>query len=122
MKQKKTIYNLYIYHDDIFLANFKTTTNDIFLLNKYLSEDLIRGGMKKGYTIPFQILVHNEFADMIKKQRINCEKIRASDLKMLLHSQMALHRFGEKDTDDFLFLKKKITKSKNGFNLQTKVQ
>ena len=122
MKQKKTIYNLYIYHDDIFLANFKTTTNDIFLLNKNLSEDLIRGGMKKGYTIPFQILVHNEFADMIKKQRINCEKVRASDLRMLLSSQMALHRFGKKSSDDFLFLKKKVVKKQNGSHLQTKVQ
>ena len=110
MNKKKTIYNLYIYHNDIFLAKFKTTTDDIFLLNKYLSEDLIRGGMEKGFTIPYQILVHIEFADMIKKQRINCEKVRASDLKMLLHSQMALHRFGKKDTTDFLFLKKKLVK------------
>tara|TARA_R110002012_G_scaffold129064_1_gene281427 strand:+ start:468 stop:824 length:357 start_codon:yes stop_codon:yes gene_type:complete len=113
MKQKK-IYNLYLYHNDVFLAKYKTTTNDIFLLNKYLSENLIRDGMKKGFTIPYQILIHNEFANMIKKQRINCHKVRASDLKMLLHSQMALHRFGKKSTDDFLFLKKKISKSKNG--------
>ena len=110
MNKKKTIYNLYLYHNDVFLAKYKTTTNDIFLLNKYLSENLIRHGMKKGFTIPYQILVHIEFADMIKKQRINCEKVRASDLKMLLHSQMALHRFGKKDTTDFLFLKKKLVK------------
>jgi hypothetical protein len=121
MKQK-TIYNLYLYHNEIFLAKYKTTTNDIFLLNKYLSENIIRDGMKKGFTIPYQILIHNEFADMIKKQRINCHKVRASDLRMLLHSQMALHRFGKKSTDDFLFLKKKISKSKNGSHLQTKVQ
>ena len=110
----KKIYNLYIYHNDIFLAKFKTTTNDISKLNKYLSEDLIRGGMEKGYTIPYQILVHYQFAEMIAKQRENCQKVRASDLMMLLHSQMALHRFGKKDTNDFLFLKKKVRKNING--------
>ena len=114
MNPKKTIYNLYIYHNDIYLGKYKTTTNDIYKLNKYLSEDLIRGGMEKGYTIYHQTLVHNEFADMIAKQRINCEKVRASDLLMLLHSQMALHRFGKKDTTDFLFLKKKVSKHING--------
>ena len=103
----KRIYNLYIYHDNIYIAKFKTTTNDMTKLNKYLSEDLIRGGMRKGFNIPFQILIHNEFADMIRRQRINCEKVRSTDLKMLLSSQMALHRFGKKSTDDFLFLKKK---------------
>ena len=113
MKNKK-IYNLYIYHNDVFLARFKTTTNDMSKLNKYLSEDLIRGGMEKGFSIPYQILVHNEFADMIYKQRINSQKVRASDLMMLLHSQMALHRFGKKDTNDFLFLKKKVRKNKHG--------
>ena len=110
----KKIYNLYIYHNDIFLAKFKTTTNDMSKLNKYLSEDLIRGGMEKGYTIPYQILVHYQFAEMIAKQRENCQKVRASDLMMLLHSQMALHRFGKKDTNDFLFLKKKVRKNING--------
>ena len=100
----KTIYNLYIYHNDTFLAKFKTTTNDMTKLNKYLSEDLIRGGMDKGFTIPHQILVHTEFAEMIYKQRINCQKVRASDLMMLLHSQMALHRFNKKSTEDFLLL------------------
>ena len=119
---KKTIYNLYIYHKDVFLAKFKTTTNDMSILNKYLSEDLIRGGMEKGFTIPFQIAVHYEFAEMIYKQRINSQKVRASDLRILLNSQMALHRFGKKSSDDFLFLKKKLRKSKNGINLQTKVQ
>tara|TARA_R110002020_G_scaffold267971_1_gene483157 strand:- start:1105 stop:1464 length:360 start_codon:yes stop_codon:yes gene_type:complete len=114
MNPKKTIYNLYIYHNDIYLGKYKTTTDDIFLLNKYLSEDLIRGGMEKGYTIYHQILVHYEFAEMIAKQRINCEKVRSSDLLMLLHSQMALHRFGKKDTTDFLFLKKKVGKNING--------
>ena len=107
MNPKKTIYNLYLYHNDIYLGKYKTTTNNIFLLNKYLSEDLIRGGMEKGFTIPLQTIVHQEFADIICKQRINCEKVRSSDLRMLLHSQMALHRFGKKDTTDFLFLKKK---------------
>ena len=110
----KKIYNLYIYHNDVYLAKFKTTTNDMTKLNKYLSESLIRGGMEKGYGINEQILIHTEFADMIYKQRINCEKVRASDLMMLLHSQMALHRFNKKSTDDFLFLKKKVRKSKNG--------
>tara|TARA_R110001599_G_scaffold348736_1_gene576263 strand:- start:401 stop:760 length:360 start_codon:yes stop_codon:yes gene_type:complete len=118
----KRIYNLYIYHDNIYIGKFKTTTNDMTKLNKYLSEDLIRGGMQKGFTIPYQILIHNEFAEMIRRQRINCEKVRASDLMMFLHSQMALHRFGQKSTDDFLFLKKKLCKNKNGSNLQTKVQ
>jgi len=118
----KKIYNLYIYHKHTYLAKFKTTTNDMTKLNKYLSEDLIRGGMEKGFTIPYQIIVHNEFADMIYKQRINCEKIRASDLMMLLHSQMALHRFNKKSSDDFLFLKKKVRKSKNGCIQQTKIQ
>jgi len=116
------IYNLYLYHNHTYLAKFKTTTNDMFKLNKYLSEDLIRGGMEKGYTIPYQILIHQEFANMIYKQRINCEKVRASDLMMLLHSQMALHRFGKKSTDDFLFLKKKVRKIKNGCIQQTKIQ
>ena len=110
----KKIYNLYIYHNDVYLAKFKTTTNDMTKLNKYLSESLIRGGMEKGFGIKEQILVHTEFAEMIYKQRINCEKVRASDLMMLLHSQMALHRFNKKSTDDFLFLKKKVRKSKNG--------
>ena len=119
---KKTIYNLYLYHKDTYLATFKTTTNDMTKLNKYLSETLIRGGMEKGYTIQDQILVHTEFAEMIYKQRKNCEKVRASDLMMLLHSQMALNRFGKKSTEDFLFLKKKVRQSKNGCNKQTKIQ
>ena len=118
----KKIYNLYIYHKDVYLATFKTTTNDMSILNKYLSEDLIRGGMEKGFGIKEQILIHTEFAEMIYKQRINCQKIRSSDLIMLLHSQMSLHRFNKKSSDDFLFLKKKVRKSKNGCNKQRQIQ
>ena len=118
----KRIYNLYIYHDNIYIGKFKTTTNDMTKLNKYLSEDLIRGGMQKGFTIPYQILVHNEFAEMLKEQRVNCKKVRSSDLIMFLHSQMALHRFGQKSTDDFLFLKKKVVKKQNGNHKQRQIQ
>ena len=119
---KKKIYNLYLYHNDIYLATFKTTTNDMTKLNKYLSEDLIRNGFQKGFGIKEQILIHTEFAEMIRRQRINCEKVRSSDLIMLLHSQMILHRFNKKSSDDFLFLKKKVRKSKNGCNKQRQIQ
>jgi len=122
MKHKPKYYWMYIYHNDIYLAKFKTKNDNLQELSKYLSDQIIRSGMEKGYKISQQIFLHTHFADMIAKQRQNCQKVRRSDIDMLLHSHMSLLRFGAISSDNFLFLKKKITKSKNGINLQTKVQ
>ena len=122
MKYKAEYYWLYLYHNDIYLGKFKTIDDNLKKLSKHLSEDIIRSGMLKGYTINHQIILHNAFANMIAKQRKNCQKVRASDLRMLLSSHMSLYRFGNIPSTNFLFLKKKVIKSKNGVNLQTKVQ
>ena len=122
MKYKAKYYWLYIYHNDIYLGKFKTIDDDLHKLSKYLSEDIIRSGMKKGYTISHQIILHTAFADMIAKQRQNCQKVRASDLRMLLSSHMSLLRFGAISADNFLFLKKKLRKSKNGCVKQRQIQ
>ena len=107
MTTKKNIYNLYIYHNDVYLGKYKTVTNNLQKLSKDLSEDIIRDGMKRGFKINQQIQLHTHFADIIAKQRENCQKIRASDLRMLIHSQMSLYRFGSVPSTNFLFLKKK---------------
>ena len=121
MKYKPEYYWLYIYHNDIYLGKFKTIDDNLQKLSKHLSEDIIRSGMSKGYKISHQILLHNAFADMIAKQRQNCQKVRSSDIRMILSSHMSLYRFGNIPSTNFLFLKKKVSKSKNGINLQTKV-
>ena len=122
MKHKPKYYWMYIYHKDQYLAKFKTKDDNLQRLSKYLSDQIIRSGMEKGYKISDQIKLHTHFADMIAKQRQNCQKVRASDLQMLLHSHMSLLRFGAISSDDFLFLKKKLSKKhKDGINLQTKV-
>ena len=121
MKHKPKYYWMYIYHKDQYLAKFKTKNDNLKELSKYLSDQIIRSGMEKGYKIYHQIFLHTHFADMIEKQRQNCQKVRKSDIDMLLHSHMSLYRFGANSSYDFLFLKKKVIKSKNGINLQTKV-
>lgn len=107
MKHKPKYYWMYIYHNDIYLAKYKTKDDNLEKLSKYLSEDIIRGGMEKGYKISHQIKLHTHFADMLVKQKQDCKKIRASDLRMFIHSHMSLYRFGAISSDNFLFLKKK---------------
>ena len=114
-------YKLYIYNDDIFIAKFKMKTNDSFILEKYYTEYLIRDGFKRGQTMQTQILFFKKFCDIITKQTINCEKIKLTDFMMFLTCSLALHRFGIKDTNDFLFLKIKYSKHINGSHLQTKI-
>lgn len=117
----KKYYKLYIYHDDIFIAKFKVKTNNICILNKYYTEDIIRDGMIRGMNINQQTLCYNTFCDLIKKQTINCEKIKLTDFMMFMTCSLALHRFNKKDTNDFLFLKIKSNKHKHGCHKQTKI-
>jgi len=122
MKYKAKYYWMYVYHKDIYIAKFKTKDSNLLKLSTYLSQDMIISGMKKGYKISHQIILHTHFADMLAKQRLNCQKVRKSDLQMFLSSHMALYKFGAISSDNFLFHKKKVVKKQNGNHKQRQIQ
>jgi len=105
------MYRLYLFDGDVSIAKFKSTTDDMDLVYKECGEQLILDGFKQGINIENQSKMYQMFIDKIKKQKSNCQKIKASDFYMYLSCYSALYKFN-KETDDPMFLKIKKKKIK----------
>lgn len=107
MKTKRRLYSLFLYEQDDCIGRYKVEINDMKQLSNTMSDFIIRDGFKKGYNISQQTKMYEEFCKIIHKKYINCEKIKASDFPMFLAVKMALYRFNQTSSEDFLFLKDK---------------
>lgn len=107
-----TKYYLHLDYKDLYIAKFKTKSADFNLIYKEMSENIIKDGFKRGFTIQQQIDKYTTFCDGIHKMKERCEKIRASDFLMFFSCYFALCKFNKIKPYEYMFLKKKKRKHK----------
>ncbi len=107
-----TKYYLHLDYNDLYIAKFKTTTDDFNSIYKEVSEHIIKDGFKSGFNIHKQINKYKSFCDEIYRQKQHCEKIRASDFIMFLSCYFALCKLNQIKDTDYMFLKIKKRKSR----------
>jgi len=104
------MYNLYVWWNDTLISDFTTIGDDPQGIYTEFSDGLLRAGLKQGLKLQSMKLHLIEFCDKIYKQKINCEKIKATDHFAFLSAYFALHKLNHKDTfDNYMFLKIKST-------------
>lgn len=100
------MYYLYLFYKDFRIGKYKCTIDDIDLIYEDVGKNMILDGFQKGYNIDKQIEKYKIFMEQLHKQKINCEKIRASDIYLYLSSFMALYKLNnDLDETDYFFLK-----------------
>jgi hypothetical protein len=107
-----TKYYLHLDYKDLYIAKFKTKSDDINLIYKEMAENIIMDGFKRGFTIQQQIDKYTSFCDSIYKMKDHCEKIRASDFLMFFSCYFALCKFKCIKPNEYMFLKIKKRKSR----------
>jgi len=101
------MYKLYLYYKDIRISKWNTIGDDWEEVYNEYSKDLIVKGFRGGVNMKSQIKTSKLFLDLLHERKVNCEKIKASDLIIAMSCYFLLVKFKEIDTDNFLFLKKK---------------
>ena len=119
-------YNLYLYHNDIFIGKYALFHNDIKKLTEEYSNPLLLNGFKNGLSIDTQIQQLTQFCDQIAKMKRHCIKVKMSDLILFMNSAFGLFRYKKKSSNDFILFKKKKKKKVNilynGTNIQRTIQ
>ena len=100
-------YTMYLYHNDERIFKNKLFTDDIQKIYHDMSYKLIINGLKNNISIDKQISTYKIFMDKIYKMKINCYKIRASDLLMYCSCFFALHKMNQVSPDDCIIIKNK---------------
>ena len=101
-------YTQYIFHENNLICQFKTkgdSLDDMFRLQaKTVMENAIR---EHNVPIYKQINTYIEYCKVIEKKKLDCFKVRTSDLLLYATCFSTLVKFGIKDRDDCIFLKDK---------------
>jgi len=126
MKYSKTPrglkYNLYLYHNNVFIGKYALFHDDIKKLTMEYSNPLLLNGFKNNVSINDQIEQLNEFCNQIAKMKFDCYKVPMSDLVLFMNSAFGLYRYNRKSWNDFVILKRKKKKKVNivynGINIQ----
>ena len=100
-------YTLYLFYKDIQIGKYKMIGDDFNKLYKSFGERILREGFMHGKSIKDQSKTYTLLCNTIYKQKINSEKIRASDYLMFLSCYINLVKFNLIDYNDFIFLKNK---------------
>jgi len=113
-KQPKNLkYNLYLYHNNVFIGKYGLMDNDINkLINEYTQKFLV-GAFRQGVSIKNQISNLTKFCDKIAEMKFNCYKVKMSDLILFMNAALCLFRYNKKSWNDFIILKIKNKKTKN---------
>ena len=107
------MYKLYLWHKNERMCKFNVLDNDPDKVYDCYSKKLIINGFKNNIDVKKQVLIMKRLMDELYQQKINCQKIRASDLLMFLSCFFAVRKLDEMDTDNFIFLKVKNKNNKN---------
>lgn len=117
MKYSKTPrglkYNLYLYHNNVFIGKYALFHDDIKKLTMEFSNPLLLNGFKNNVSINDQIEQLNQFCNQIAKMKFDCYKVKMSDLVLFMNSAFGLYRYNRKSWNDFVILKKKKKKRIN---------
>lgn len=106
-------YNLYLYHNDIFIAKYGLDHNNINLLLKEYTQKCLETAFRNNISIDKQIKTMNKFCNNIAKMKEHCYKVKMSDLILFLNTALCLFRYNQKSWDDFILIKiKKKKKNK----------
>jgi hypothetical protein len=100
-------FKLYMYYKDQLLCKWDGEGNDWEEIYKQYSKPVMEQSLRSGVSLKKQLIISKTCVEHIYKQKINCYKIRASDLYILLAPYFMLVKFGILSTDNFIFLKKK---------------
>ena len=110
-------YNLYLTHGDILIGKYKVLTTDLKKIYNEMGAHVVIQGFKSGNNIEAQIKKYKYFIDYIHTQKINCYKIKASDLIMYLTCYLCLDKFNV-DVEEPIFLKIKKKKKRQPICLE----
>ena len=106
-------YKLYLWHKNERMCKFNVEGDDPEKVYDCYSKKLIINGFKNNIDVKKQVLIMKKLMYELYQQKINCQKIRASDLLMYLSCFFAVRKLDEMDTDNFIFLKVKNKNNKN---------
>jgi hypothetical protein len=98
-------YNLYLYHNNVFIGKYGLFYNDIEKLTKEYTQEILIDAFKKGLSIKEQIIILNKFCDKIAQMKFDCYRVRMSDLILFMRTALCLFRYNEKSWNDFIILK-----------------
>jgi len=100
-------YTMYINYEDEYICKFPVNSTDLNECYKEMAENMVRDGFRKGANISQQIALFKRVCNLVYKNKINCHKIRRSDYLLFLTCILALHKYRQIDTTDFIILKNK---------------
>lgn len=110
---KNLKYNLYLYHNNVFIGKYGLMDNDINkLINEYTQKFLVNA-FRQGVSIQNQISNLTKFCDKIAEMKFNCYKVKMSDLILFMNAALCLFRYNIKSWNDFIILKIKNKKTNN---------
>ena len=108
-------YRFYLHQKNILIYNCIIWTDDLNILMNHFGKTTIEKGLRRGFNIEQQIHYYKKFINTIYKRKINCYKIRSSDLDLYFASFFVLMKLKQIDNpyNDIIILKiknKKISK------------
>tara|TARA_R100000734_G_C3209492_1_gene25178 strand:- start:100 stop:474 length:375 start_codon:yes stop_codon:yes gene_type:complete len=98
-------YNLYLYHNNVFIGKYGLFYNDINKLTKEYTQQILVDAFRRGVSIQQQIKHLTKFCDKIAEMKFNCYKVKMSDLILFMRIALCLFRYNQKSFDDFIILK-----------------
>jgi hypothetical protein len=123
MKYSKTPkglkYNLYLYHDDVFVGKYGLFHNDLNRLIQEYTQHLLIDAFRRGVSIQGQIRQMKQYCDKIAQMRRHCYRVRMSDLILFMNIALCLFRYNQKSFDDFIILKKRSKKDTSILPIQS---
>ena len=105
-------YNLYLYHNNVFIGKYGLFHNDIETLTKEYTQKILVDAFRRGISIERQIKNLTKFCDKIAQMKFDCYKVKMSDLILFMNTALCLFRYNQKSFDDFIILKIKNKKTK----------
>tara|TARA_R110001599_G_scaffold222685_3_gene421833 strand:- start:674 stop:1054 length:381 start_codon:yes stop_codon:yes gene_type:complete len=103
-------YNLYLYHNDVFIGKYGLMHNDINRLIKEYTQSFLVDAFRRGVSMKGQIRQLTEYCDKIAQMRNDCYKVKMSDLILFMNTAFCLYRYNKKSFNDFIILKKRNNK------------
>lgn len=103
-------YNLYLYHNDIFIGKYGLVHNDINRLIQEYTQAFLVDAFRRGVSIEGQIRQLTKYCDKIAQMKNNCYKVKMSDLILFMNTAFCLFRYNQKSFNDFIILKKQNNK------------
>ena len=105
-------YNLYLYHNNVFIGKYGLFHNDIETLTKEYTQKILVDAFQRGISIKQQIKNLTKFCDKIAQMKFDCYRVHMSDLILFMNTALCLFRYNQKSFDDFIILKIKNKKTK----------